>query len=219
MTEGHHEEADLQQTLQDLRDTGKRLADSASTVLDVEGRLQRIMGEAYQAPTQADRPASQDRAAHTAGDVRTQDLRATAAEFTWMVTRFASDTAGVVDAIAVSSDGLLIAVSRPEDWASSERLAAIVSGLTSLAAGAAGQYGLGSLRQVIIAMEDGYLLVSPIGSGCVLGVVTAKDAELSHVGFEMSLFGNRVRAALNPQLISELKSTYYAADEITYVKS
>ena len=105
------------------------------------------------------------------------DLRTAAADFTWMVSRFAAETAGVADAIAVSSDGLLIAVSRPEDRASSERLAAIVSGLTSLAGGAAGHYGLGQLRKVIIDMEDGHLLVSTIGSGCVLGVVTAKDAK------------------------------------------
>ena len=148
-------------------------------------------------------------------DAGTQDLRTAAADFTWMVTRFATDTAGVADAIAVSSDGLLIAVSRPEDRASSERLAAIVSGLTSLAAGAAGHYGLGSLRKVIIDMEDGHLLVSSIGSGCVLGVVTAKDAKLGNVAYEMTLFGNRVGAVLNPQLIIELKNSVTAAGVTT----
>ena len=150
-----------------------------------------------------------------AANTDTEGLRAAAADFTWMVSRFAADTAGVADAIAVSSDGLLIAVSRPEDRASSERLAAIVSGLTSLAAGAAGHYGLGPLRKVIIDMEDGHLLVSAIGNGSVLGVITSRDAKLGNVAYEMTLFGNRVGAVLNPQLIMELKNNVTAAGVAT----
>ncbi len=57
------------------------------------------------------------------------DLTAAAADFTWLLDRFATQTAGVVDAIAVSSDGLLIAVSQLREQADSERLAAIVSGV------------------------------------------------------------------------------------------
>ena len=120
-----------------------------------------------------------------------QRLAADAADFTWMVSRFAGETAGVVDAIAVSSDGLLIAVSRPQDPGSSERLAAVVSGMTSLAAGAGGNYGLGALNKVIIDMEGGYLLI----------------AKLANVAYEMTLFANRVGAVLSPALIIELKNT------------
>ena len=148
-------------------------------------------------------------------EASTQDLRAAADKFAWTVSRFAAETAGVADAIAVSSDGLLIAVSRPDDRASSERLAAIVSGLTSLAGGASGHYGLGPLRKVIIDMEDGQLVVTSIGSGCVLGVVTTKDAKLGNVAYEMTLFGKRVGEVLNPQLIMELKNTVTAAGVTT----
>jgi uncharacterized protein len=144
-------------------------------------------------------------AAHQNGDE--QRLQSDAADFTWMVARFANETAGVVDAIAVSSDGLLIALSRPHDPGTSERLAAVVSALTSLAGSAADSYGLGSLNQVIIDMEGGYLVVARIGSGSVLGVVTTRDAKLSNIGYEMALFANRVGAKLSPQLIVELKNT------------
>ncbi len=58
-----------------------------------------------------------------AGDATPTDLRAAAADFTWLLNRFATETAGVVDAIAVSSDGLLIAVSELREHADSERLA------------------------------------------------------------------------------------------------
>jgi uncharacterized protein len=140
------------------------------------------------------------------GQTEPTDLRAAAADFTWLLDRFATKTAGVVDAIAVSSDGLLIAVTQLRDQADSERLAAIVSGLTSLAAGASGNYGLGSLNKVIIDMEGGHVLVSAMGSGAVLGVVTSKEAKLGTVAYEMALFANRAGAALTPQLVLEMKN-------------
>jgi predicted regulator of Ras-like GTPase activity (Roadblock/LC7/MglB family) len=142
-----------------------------------------------------------------AGETAPDDLRAAAADFTWLLNRFATETAGVVDAIAVSSDGLLIAVAQLRERAHSERLAAIVSGLTSLAAGASGNYGLGALNKVIIDLEGGHVLVSAIGSGAVLGVVADKEAKLGNIAYEMTLFANRAGAALSPQLVLELKNS------------
>lgn len=139
------------------------------------------------------------------------DLRTAAADFTWLLNRFATETAGVVDAIAVSSDGLLIAVSRLRAPADSERLAAIVSGITSLAAGASGNYGLGALNKVIIDLEGGHLLVSAIGSGTVLGVVASNEAKLGSVAYEMTLFANRAGSALSPELVMELKNSVGSA--------
>lgn len=134
------------------------------------------------------------------------ELQAAAADFNWLLNRFATETAGVVDAIAVSSDGLLIAVSQLREHADSERLAAIVSGITSLAAGASGNYGLGGLNKVIIDLEGGHVLISAIGSGAVLGVVTDKEAKLGNIAYEMTLFANRAGSALNPQLVLQLKN-------------
>ncbi len=135
------------------------------------------------------------------------DLRAAAADFTWLLERFASDTAGVIDAIAVSSDGLLIAASQLRDPTDSEHLAASVSGMTSLAAGASGNYGLGGLNKVIIDLEGGHVLMSVIGCGAILGVVTSKEAKLGNIAYEMTLFANRAGAALTPQLVLELKKS------------
>ncbi|GHJ40524.1 roadblock/LC7 domain-containing protein [Streptomyces sp. TS71-3] len=139
------------------------------------------------------------------------ELHGAAEDFNWLLSRFATQTAGVVDAIGVSSDGLLIAVSRLRDHADSERLAAIVSGLTSLAAGASGHYGLGGLNKVIVDLEGGHLLVSALGAGAVLGVVTSKEAKLGNIAYEMALFANRAGAALSPQLIMELKNSVGSA--------
>jgi hypothetical protein len=134
-------------------------------------------------------------------------LRHEAEDFAWLLTRFAQDTAGVVDAITVSSDGLLMAVARTSDRSSSDRLSAIVSGIASLASGAGSSYGLGALNKVIVDTQGGYLVVMSMSAGALLGVVADRGASLGTVAYEMALFVNRTSANLSPQLIQELKNT------------
>ena len=126
--------------------------------------------------------------------------------FSWLLSTFATGTAGVVEAIAVSADGLVMAMSSTDDRANADRLAAIVSGMKSLAIGAAEWYALGGLNKVIVDMSGGYLLITSISSGSVLGVIADRSANLGNVAYEMTLFANRAGAALTPQLIAELKN-------------
>src|SRR3954463_7331491 len=99
------------------------------------------------------------------------ELSSEAKTFNWLLDSFTSGTAGVVEAIAVSSDGLLMAMSAIKDRANAERLAAVVSGMTSLAGGITASYALGPMNRVIIDLAEGYLLVTAISSGSVLGVI------------------------------------------------
>ena len=126
--------------------------------------------------------------------------------FNWLLDSFTSSTAGVREAIAVSADGLLMAASNIADRANAERLAAVVSGLTSLAGGAANWYALGGLNRVVIDMTGGYLLVTAISAGSVLGVIADRTASLGTVAYEMTLFASRAGGALTPRLIAELKN-------------
>ena len=119
----------------------------------------------------------------------------------------ADDALGYGGPIAVSSDGLLMAMSAIRDRANAERLAAVVSGLTSLAGGASTWYQMGAINRVIIDMAEGYLLVTAISSGSVLGVMADRTANLSTLAYEMTLFANRAGSALTPQLINELKNS------------
>jgi predicted regulator of Ras-like GTPase activity (Roadblock/LC7/MglB family) len=136
----------------------------------------------------------------------TFELSAEAKTFNWLLDSFTTGTAGVVEAIAVSSDGLLIAMSAIKDRANAERLAAVVSGLTSLAGGASSWYGLGPINRVIIDMGEGYLIVTAISSGSVLGVIADRSVNLSTLAYEMTLFANRAGRALTPRLIVELQN-------------
>ncbi|HEY7176830.1 MAG TPA: roadblock/LC7 domain-containing protein, partial [Micromonosporaceae bacterium] len=72
--------------------------------------------------------------------------------FTWQLDNFTATTSGVLGAVAVSSDGLLVASAAINDRADADRLAAVVSGMTSLATGAAHTYSLGMLNRVVVDM-------------------------------------------------------------------
>ncbi len=137
----------------------------------------------------------------------TSGISVEAQNFNWLVARFAQETAGVVAAIAVSSDGLLIAMSTELDRANADRLAAIGSAMLSLAHGVSECYPLGDPDKVVIELAQGYLLVCTISVGCALGVLATKQASLGTVAFEMAQFANRASGALTPRLIEELKFT------------
>jgi uncharacterized protein len=130
-----------------------------------------------------------------------------AQNFNWLVGRFAHETAGVVAAIAVSSDGLLIAMSAGLERADADRLAAICSATLSLAHGVSECCPLGEPDKVVIELTQGYLLVCTISVGCSLGVLASKQASLGTVAYEMAVFANRATAVLTPRLIEELKLT------------
>ena len=128
-----------------------------------------------------------------------------AANVNWLLENFVRDTHGVEQAIGVSSDGLLMAVAATMPRDEAEKFAAVVSGLTSLAISASNQLHKGALSQVIIEFGGGYLVVCAISGGSRLGVVTAADADLGLIGYEITMLAERVGAVLTPELITELK--------------
>lgn len=135
------------------------------------------------------------------------EVSAEAQNFNWLMGRFTQETAGVIAAIAVSSDGLLIAVSAGLERANADRLSAICSATLSLAHGVSECAPLGEPDKVVIDLTQGYLLVCTISVGCALGVLATKQASLGTVAYEMALFSNRASGVLTPRLIEELKLT------------
>jgi uncharacterized protein len=140
----------------------------------------------------------------------TAALSAGARNVNWLLSTFVENTAGVEQAIAVSSDGLLMAISSELDRDSADKVAAIISGLRSLSDGAARVMGLGGVSQVIIEMRDGYLFASAISGGSSLGVVANRHCDLGLVGYETTLLVERVGAQLTPELVAELKRSLAA---------
>jgi predicted regulator of Ras-like GTPase activity (Roadblock/LC7/MglB family) len=140
-----------------------------------------------------------------------QTLSDGARSFSWLLNGFVDKTAGVTDAVAVSSDGLLMAMSSSLDRASAEQLAAIISGMVSLGNGASGCFGFDGLEQVIVAMRKGFLFVSAISDGSCLGVVTSKGCDIGLVGYQTTLLVERAGTVLTPDLVTELKQEMLAS--------
>jgi predicted regulator of Ras-like GTPase activity (Roadblock/LC7/MglB family) len=126
-------------------------------------------------------------------------------EFSWMLANFVEQTAGVQGAVAVSSDGLLMAMSASLDRAAAEPVAAIISGLTSLGQGAAGALGYETLERIVVAMRRGVLLVASVSDGSAIGVVARNGCDIGAVGYQMTLLVERAGALLTPALVAELR--------------
>ena len=110
----------------------------------------------------------------------------------WVVSKFVDDVPNTAHAILVSADGLLMAASAsiPDDRA--EQVAAVSSGLASLAVGAARLFEGGAVLQTVIEMEHGFLLLMSVGDGSHLAVLTQNSADIGQVGYEMALLVDRV---------------------------
>lgn len=131
---------------------------------------------------------------------------ADARRFNWLLANFVHNTDGVTDAVAVSSDGLLMAASEGLDRDSADQLSAIVAGLTGLARGASRRFGFAGLRLVMIEMVGGFLVVSAVSDGSCFGVLLTEQCDIGLVGYEMSILAERTAGVLTPQLVTELKS-------------
>jgi predicted regulator of Ras-like GTPase activity (Roadblock/LC7/MglB family) len=122
-----------------------------------------------------------------------------------MLANFVEQTAGVSGAVAVSSDGLLMAMSSSLDRTSAEPVAAIISGLVSLGQGAAGCLGFEGLDRLVVAMRRGVLLVASVSDGSSIGVVARNGCDIGAVGYQMTLLVERAGTLLTPALVAELR--------------
>ncbi len=117
----------------------------------------------------------------------------------WLLTSFVRRVPDVVHALAVSVDGLTIAASDQLPTDDSDQLSAITSGLASLTLGAANCLTTGPVRQTVVDMEGGVLLILAIGDRAHLTVLGAPGCDLGQVGYEAALLAHRVSSALEPE--------------------
>ncbi len=124
-------------------------------------------------------------------------------EFSWLLANFVRSTDGVREAVAVSSDGLLIAGSDGLSRTDADHLAAIVSSLVSLGRSASRRYEFEGLKLIMIEMMRGFLLVSTIPGGSCVGVVADGDGDVGLIGYETASLAARFGPLLTPSLIAE----------------
>jgi predicted regulator of Ras-like GTPase activity (Roadblock/LC7/MglB family) len=133
-------------------------------------------------------------------------VREDASQFNWLLNNFVNETSGVSDAVAVSSDGLLMARSETLDDAGADQVAAIISGFVSLGQGATRCFAFTELNQIIVAMQGGYLFVSAMAEAGCLGVVATPRCDIGNVGYQMAMLVERCGEMLTPELVTELKA-------------
>lgn len=134
-------------------------------------------------------------------------LSADARNVNFMLANYLREIPGVQQVIGVSSDGLLMALATPMDRGDADKLAATVSGTTTLAVNAGRLLGKGALSQVITEFEGGYFVATLIKARSCLGVVTTAECDLGQVGYEATMLVERIGAILTPELVTELKGS------------
>lgn len=117
----------------------------------------------------------------------------------WVVSKFVEEVPSAAHAILVSADGLLMAASSSIPGDRAEQVAAVSSGLASLAVGAARLFDGGAVLQTVVEMQNGYLLLMSVGDGSNLACLTEDSADIGQVGYEMALLVDRVGRMVQAQ--------------------
>lgn len=121
-------------------------------------------------------------------------------DLVWLLSGLAERVPHTRSVLLLSSDGLPKAAHglATDD---ADHLAAVASGLFSLARSAGGRDG-GGVRQVVAELDEAFLFVSSAGSGAVLAVMAGRDADAGVLGYEMSQMVKSVR----PYLVTPTRS-------------
>ena len=133
-------------------------------------------------------------------------LSADARDLNWLLGNFAKRTPGVAHAMVVSADGLPVAVSERLDRGRADQVAAIASGLASLTQGAARCIDGGLVKQTVVEMGRGLLVVMSISDGSCLTVLAASPCDVGVIAYEMALLVARAGDVLTPTLRAELQA-------------
>ncbi len=109
----------------------------------------------------------------------------------WLLDDLVQRVGQVSKAVILSQDGIALGASQTLVRDDAEHLAALAAGFQSLARGAGRHFGGGGVRQTIIEMETGFLLVAAAGSGTCLAVIAEQGADLGLVAYEMAILVRR----------------------------
>jgi hypothetical protein len=107
-------------------------------------------------------------------------------------------TPHVQHAVAVSSDGILVAGTRDLHRDRADQLAAFAAGLISLVSGTARFLEAGRVINNVTELEHGFVLSMAVSTGASLLVLANRDGDLAMVSFEMAELINRVGHAITP---------------------
>ncbi|GAB2817864.1 roadblock/LC7 domain-containing protein [Streptomyces sp. NPDC054796] len=117
-------------------------------------------------------------------------------DLSWLLTGLVQRVPHSHSALLLSSDGLVKSAHGLEPD-TADHMAALASGLYSLARSAGVRLGEGGeVRQVVVELENSLLFVSTAGQGACLAVLADRDADAAVLGYEMAMLVKSVRPYL-----------------------
>lgn len=123
---------------------------------------------------------------------QTQDLD-------WLLENLLRQTPGSKHAVVLSNDGLRLCHTAQLSLDQADQLAAIASGMQSLAYGASVEFGTGQggVRHSMTDFYGGVLCIVEAGRGAHLAVVAGEDADVGIVGHNMNQLVDQIGEFLN----------------------
>jgi uncharacterized protein len=110
----------------------------------------------------------------------------------WLLNDLVTRVPSARQAVLLSIDGLLMGASRGMSREDAEHLAAIASGFSSLARGAARRFAGGGVRQTVLEMDEAFLFITAAGQGACLAVLSEAASDLGLIAYEMAMLVKRV---------------------------
>jgi len=106
----------------------------------------------------------------------------------WLLENLLSKTPGTRHALVLSKDGLKLCHTRGLTIDQADQLAAIASGIQSLAYGTSIEFGdgTGGVRQSMTEFHGGMLFIVEAGEGAHLAVIAADEADVGLIGHNMN---------------------------------
>jgi predicted regulator of Ras-like GTPase activity (Roadblock/LC7/MglB family) len=118
-------------------------------------------------------------------------------QLSWLITGLVERVPQARSALLLSADGLVRAHTPDMSKDDADHMAAIASGLWSLASGAGRKFaGSGAVRQVGVEMDGALLFVAAAGFGTCISVLTTDSADPGLIGFEMAQLVRSMRPHL-----------------------
>ena len=114
-----------------------------------------------------------------------------AANLDWLLDDLVERVPTAQQAVALSSDGLLMGSSHGLTREDAEHLSAMAAGFQSLAKGASRHFKAGPVRQTVVEMESAFLFVTAAGHGACLAVLASEDADVGLIAYEMAMLVTR----------------------------
>ncbi|GLY79649.1 roadblock/LC7 domain-containing protein [Actinoallomurus iriomotensis] len=114
-------------------------------------------------------------------------MRTADRELDWLLENLLTRTPEARHALVLSSDGLKLCHTSGLTLDQADQLAAIASGIQSLAHGASAEFGDGSggVRQSMTEFHGGLLFIVEAGEGAHLAVIASDEADVGIIGHNM----------------------------------